>query len=92
MTIHTPEMLARLFELVKQIVWASGGDGEGWIVSRDWHQLAEQFKDREDWFTEFSASPDEHVLSYYHDQEGVCFTAARDLVPPNVDIIVEIRS
>lgn len=90
MTTHAPDVLASLFDAVRKVVFESGGDGEAWFVSPDAFALATRFMNGETWFTEYRESADHHVRSFYHNQEGVCFTDRRECVPGNVDMIIQL--
>ena len=52
--IRESELLSNLFKVVKSFVWNSGGDGDGWVISERFQELAEAFEVHEkqngNWF------------------------------------------
>ncbi len=75
--------LAKLFDTVKDFVLASGGDGEGWIVSPRYRELAGKFVD--EWFSERWEYDDR--ICFAHEQEVIVFA---DWYIPNIDQWTEI--
>jgi len=85
--------LYKLFDAVKLIVFESGGDGDGWIVSEHYKELADIFHDYEmehgNWFHQRYDT--DVYISFGHDQEAIIFVRVRDTVPSWAgDIIVEV--
>jgi len=80
--------LAKLFETVKDFVLASGGDGEGWIVSRRYRELAEKFVD--EWFNEHWEQ--DNCIVFAHEQEVIVFADHQGYDYPHevIEISVEI--
>jgi len=90
--MNDAELLFKLFETVKQFTLSSGGDGDGWIVSARYRELAEKFEAYEAmngaWFIE--RSDERGIISFSRGQEGVYFVKGRTQTPNTADIIVEI--
>ena len=91
------ERLHKLFEVIRDYVLASGGDGDGWNVSLRYAELASAFQSYEQgrgcgsWFTTRLVADDK--IAFYNNQEAVIFLKTRDKLPNKFtgDIIVEIR-
>ena len=93
---HEGERLGVLFAAVRLFVFSSGGDGDGWVISPRYGELAEAFEAREKalvspegpWFTDRYEQPG--VVTFGNGQECVCFVDGRDKLPGWAgDIIVE---
>lgn len=79
--------IEKIFEAVKEAVLAEGGDGDGYIISNRYSQLAAEFND--DWFREKRVYEDCVVFSNY--QEHITFRADREVIPWIPAIIVEYQ-
>ena len=91
-----------LFKVVKQYIFNSGGDGDGYIVSQRYVELANRFekieKETDQWLIERRDC--NGVISLGAGQEYLLFVKDRSYMPepfihigqkyPSADIIVEI--
>ncbi len=86
------ELLSQLFETVKQFTLSSGGDGDGWIVSARYKELADLFRVYEAqngaWFV--GRFEKDELVSFSRGQESIFFVKDRAQAPSSADIIVEI--
>lgn len=85
--------LYKLFDAVRYFVWRGGGDGDGWIVSHRYKELAGIFREYENrigkWFTDEQIS--DGCITFCRGQESVAFIDAREKMPAWAgDIIVEL--
>ena len=85
--------LHKLFDVVKEFVRASGGDGDGWIVSERYAGYADLFEKHEQegdkWFV--NRDNGEGAISFWNGQEAIVFVRDRTKLPPYAgDIVVEI--
>lgn len=84
---------AHLFEAIRLSIIDAGGDGDGWVVSQHYTELADLFERYETehgkWFP--IRSNREGMIEFIHEQESICFVSDRSLLPNYAgDIIVEI--
>ncbi len=67
--------LHKLFWIIKAYVLASGGDGDGWIISEQFKSLADKFeeyeKNNDSWFT--SRNDWEDCVVFSANQESIHF-------------------
>ena len=82
-----------LFEAVRHFVLSAGGDGDGWVISSRWHELATEFEryeaSHERFFIDKTES-DAHI-TFANSQESICFMADDSQLPSWAgDIIVYI--
>ena len=86
-----PKTIHALFEAVEGAVLASGGDGDGFIVTSHYRDMADMFeewhKTKEMHWWERQSEQDE-MIWFSHDQEGICFLRKHDPVPGWAEIVV----
>ena len=87
------ELLNKLFEVVRNFVLGSGGDGDGFIISEQYQKLANSFeayeKQHGNWF--ITRSEFEGCIVFGNNQEAVFFMKDRTTLPNwKGDIIIEI--
>ncbi len=87
------KLLYELFDVVRQFVLSAGGDGDGWIISERYRELADLFEmfenNNERWFTR-SNHLDE-TISFENKQEAIFFVDSVNRLPEWAgDIIVKI--
>ena len=65
------DSLIALFDLTKRFVLMSGGDGDGWIVSHKYRELADLFEAHESdkWF--ISKYEGNGMITFSHNQESI---------------------
>jgi hypothetical protein len=87
--------LHKLFEIVKAYVLNSGGDGDGWIISENFKDKADQFETYEKncgdpWFIE--KYENENNITFSNNQESISFVSLEYQLPEWAgDIIVRIH-
>jgi len=87
-------ILSALFDAIRWFTLSSGGDGEGWIISPHFRELALKFEEDEKnanqkWFTRKTIS--DYAISFAHGQECIIFADNRSRLPSWAgDIVVEI--
>lgn len=85
-----------LFEAVRCKVFKSCGDGDGFIITKDFVGLAKKFEEcearREDgpWFTERVDTPS--LISFCHREEAIHFAGDKSVLPTwdSIEIVVEL--
>ena len=83
-----------LFEAVRLFVLDSGGDGDGWIVSGRYRELADKFEAHEKqhekkWF--LNRQDGEGEVCFYEQQESINFVTDMGKLPKWAgDIIVQV--
>ena len=87
------DTLHKLFEVVKLFTLSAGGDGDGWVISERYRELANLFLVRENstdpWFIE--RIDEENQVSFCHRQESINFIKTEGQLPSWAgDIIVRI--
>ncbi len=79
------EIRHKLFDIVRELVLESGEDGDGWIVSSQYKELARQFEEYElqnsKWFA--SRHDGEMGISFSNAQESITFCESLHSIPDN---------
>lgn len=82
---HRAEAYKRLFPFLEEAVLSSGGDGDAWVVSSDFRELAEMFKS--DWFKERHDKGDS--IYFNNEQESICFTNKLEGIPRWAELVIK---
>ena len=92
--MYDVDILNNLFNVVVVFIKCEGGDGVGWIISKDYIYLAEKFYEYESnngrWFLDKKVYED--YISFVNNQEGILFCKDRSNLPTEWadNIVVEI--
>lgn len=89
------KMWTSLFLTLKLFVSSGGGDGDGWVISEFYREIADQFEKYEQngdkLYLERIDNYDGAMIAFINDQESISFTNDRKLLPEWAgDIVVEI--
>ncbi len=87
------DTLFKLFDVINAIVGDSGGDGDGWIVSDRYRELADKYSlyliEKDNWFN--SRCDQDGIITFSNNQETICFVNSTNFLPSDYDgdIIVQ---
>lgn len=81
---------AELFEAVIRIVLSVGGDGEGYILSPEWEQLAGRFKGNKQ-FSKILENNPPNQTTFYDGQESITFGDIDTIPGEHADVIIILR-
>jgi hypothetical protein len=86
-----PETIHALFTAVEGAVLASGGDGDGFVVTSHYREMADMFEawhaaQNNPWWTRRPEK--DEMIWFSNEQEGICFLRKHEPVPGWAEIIV----
>ena len=91
--MNETELLFKLFSVVEEFVLSAGGDGDGWIISKRYKELADLFEvfesSNDRWFVRVADL--EGVTSFENEHEAILFIDDSSKLPTWAgDIVVKI--